>query len=76
MYTQYFGFKFNPFDKNIATDNLYESNDFKELSARLKYLQTTREIGLVFLTLELDAISAVLMINFGIQNNLQGFLVL
>jgi type II secretory pathway predicted ATPase ExeA len=47
MFTQYFGFKFNPFDKNIATDNLYESNDFKELSARLKYLQTTRGIGLV-----------------------------
>lgn len=47
MFTQYFGMKFNPFSKEIPSDNLYESNDFKELESRLKYLQKTRGIGLV-----------------------------
>lgn len=47
MYNQFFGFKFNPFAKDIMTDNLYDSSDFKELSARLKYLQSTRGIGLI-----------------------------
>lgn len=47
MFTQYFGLKFNPFGKEINADCLYESSDMKELSARLKYLQTARGIGLI-----------------------------
>lgn len=47
MFTQYFGLKYNPFGKEISTDDLFESNDAKELSARLKYLQSIRGIGLV-----------------------------
>jgi type II secretory pathway predicted ATPase ExeA len=47
MFTQFFGLKFNPFTKEISTDDIFQSSDMLELSARLKYLQNTRGIGLV-----------------------------
>lgn len=47
MFTQFFGMKFNPFTKEIASQDLFLSKDLKELDSRLKYLQTTRGIGLV-----------------------------
>lgn len=47
MFTQFFGLKFNPFTKEIATQDLFLSQDLKELDSRLKYLQTTRGIGLI-----------------------------
>jgi len=47
MFTQYFGLKFNPFEKEIAVDNLFMGQDMQELDSRLKYLRNTRGIGLV-----------------------------
>ena len=47
MFTQYFGLKFNPFTKEVATDKLFISQDLLELESRLKYLQDTRGFGLV-----------------------------
>lgn len=42
MFKQYFGLKFNPFDKEIPTDKLFESRDFRELDSRLKYMLENR----------------------------------
>ncbi len=47
MFTQFYGLKFNPFSKEIDSDQLYASQDLKELESRLKYLQQVRGIGLV-----------------------------
>lgn len=47
MFRQYFGLKFNPFDKEIPTDKLFESHDIQELDSRLKYMLDTRGICLI-----------------------------
>lgn len=47
MFKQHFGLKFNPFDKEISTDKLFESHDSKELSSRLKYMLDSRGICLI-----------------------------
>jgi general secretion pathway protein A len=47
MFLQFFGLKFNPFNKEISTDQLFASLDWQELESRLKYLQTTRGMGLI-----------------------------
>lgn len=47
MFKQYFGLKFNPFDKEIPTDKLFESRDMKELESRFKYMLDTRGICLI-----------------------------
>ncbi len=50
MFTQFFGLKFNPFTKEIPINQLYSSQENKELESRLKYLQSTR--GMFLLTAE------------------------
>jgi type II secretory pathway predicted ATPase ExeA len=50
MFTQYFGLKFNPFIKEIATTALYPSKDLRELTSRLEHMKTTR--GFFLLTSE------------------------
>lgn len=47
MFKQYFGLKYNPFDKDIDVSSVYESTDLKELNSRLKYIQSTRGIFLL-----------------------------
>ena len=47
MFTRFYGLKFNPFSKEISTEQLFFSQDLKELDSRLKYLQQVRGIGLV-----------------------------
>ena len=47
MFLQYFSLKFNPFTKEVPTEDLFISQDLQELEQRLKYLQHTRGIGLV-----------------------------
>lgn len=47
MFRQHFGLKFNPFDKEIATDKLFSSHDTKELDSRLKYMLDSRGICLI-----------------------------
>jgi general secretion pathway protein A len=47
MFRQCFGLKFNPFDKEIATDKLFDSHDMKELDSRLRYMLDTRGICLI-----------------------------
>jgi len=42
----FYGLAFNPFDKQaISEKDCFESNDFKEMTARLNYLKDTRGIG-------------------------------
>jgi type II secretory pathway predicted ATPase ExeA len=38
--------QFNPFSKSISDKHLFESEDFKQATARLRYLSETRGIGL------------------------------
>lgn len=47
MFRQYFGLKFNPFDKEISTDKLFASRDTRELDSRLKYMLDSRGICLI-----------------------------
>ena len=47
MYKQFYGLAFNPFDKEIETDKLFQSSDFNELGERLKYMLDSRGIGLI-----------------------------
>jgi hypothetical protein len=37
MFTQFFGLKYNPFGKEIAAQDLFNSQDMAELAARLKH---------------------------------------
>ena len=47
MFRQHFGMKFNPFEKEIDTINLYTGSDLKELDSRLKYTLETRGMFLL-----------------------------
>jgi type II secretory pathway predicted ATPase ExeA len=47
MFKQYFGMKFNPFDKEIESGLLFESRDLNEIGSRLKYMLENRGICLV-----------------------------
>jgi general secretion pathway protein A len=47
MFKQFFGLTFNPFDKEIEVDKLYQSEDLKELDQRLKYMLDNRGMGLI-----------------------------
>ena len=46
MFTSYYGMKYNPFTKEILTENAYESIDYKEVFSRLDYLTEVRGMGL------------------------------
>ena len=48
MLKQFFGFKAEPFPKDIDTNNIFLSNSVKELTSRLEYIKKTR--GLMLLT--------------------------
>lgn len=47
MYRKYFGLARLPFDKEIATDDLYPSAGLRELDARLRYLFELHGLGLL-----------------------------
>lgn len=47
MFKQFYGLTFNPFDKEIDTDKLYQGEDLRELEQRLKYMLENRGIGLI-----------------------------
>ena len=46
MYETYFSMKCNPFNKDIEASKTFETQDFKEMQGRLKYLINTKGIGL------------------------------
>lgn len=46
MFKTYWGMEFNPFSKDIDEKNAFQSLDFKQASARLEHLKTTKGIGL------------------------------
>lgn len=44
MYTDFYGLSFNPFDKQMVKEkDAFESEDFREMTARLEYLKEIRE---------------------------------
>ena len=45
MYRSFYGLHYNPFDKSLAEENHFESNDFLEMTHRLNYLKDVRGIG-------------------------------
>ncbi|OGO86083.1 MAG: hypothetical protein A2Y22_08795 [Clostridiales bacterium GWD2_32_59] len=45
MYKAFFGMEFNPFSKGIDTKHYFESDDFKQASARLDHLKNIKGIG-------------------------------
>ncbi len=45
MYQSYYGMSCNPFLKEVDTINPFESNDYKELLSRFRYLTEIRGIG-------------------------------
>lgn len=48
MFKKFYGFSFNPFDKNFITEkDAFASHDHKEAVARLNYLKDTRGIGVL-----------------------------
>jgi type II secretory pathway predicted ATPase ExeA len=47
MFKQYFGLKFNPFSKECDVQNIFMSEDLKELSSRLTYIKKNRGIFLL-----------------------------
>jgi type II secretory pathway predicted ATPase ExeA len=47
MFTQFFGLKYNPFGKELDINDVYESEDMRELSSRFKYIQASRGIFLL-----------------------------
>lgn len=46
LYETYFSMKCNPFNKDIGIENTFQTQDFKEMQGRLKYLLNTKGIGL------------------------------
>ena len=47
MYKSFYSLSQNPFKKEIKTKDLYQSENLKELSARLDYLKKTRGIAVI-----------------------------
>lgn len=47
MYKSFYSLAHNPFNKEIKTKDLFPSESFKEITARLEYLKKTRGIGVV-----------------------------
>lgn len=48
MYTDFYGLSFNPFDKQMVKEkDAFESEDFREMTARLEYLKEIRGIGVL-----------------------------
>ena len=47
MYTRHFAFTRLPFENDLVTDQLFESNAHREAEARLKHLVELRGIGLL-----------------------------
>lgn len=46
MHTDFYGLSFNPFDKQMVKEkDAFESEDFREMTARLEYLKEIRGIG-------------------------------
>ena len=45
MFKQFYNLSFNPFDKGVKEKDAYISNDLKEMTSRLKFLDNTRGIG-------------------------------
>ena len=46
MFKSFYGLTFNPFDKSIAENHAFKSNDHEQMLSRLDYLKNTRGIGL------------------------------
>ena len=45
MYTDFYGLSFNPFDKQMVKEkDAFESEDFREMTARLEYLKKSGEL--------------------------------
>lgn len=47
MFMQFFGFRSNPFSKEIKIENLFTSSDNKELYSRLRFLEQVRGYGVI-----------------------------
>lgn len=45
--TQYFNLRFNPFRKEVSSNEMFAGSDWQELHQRLQFLEKTRGIGLV-----------------------------
>lgn len=48
MYKEYFGFTHYPFDKDIATDQLYQYKGFKEFQKRMEFLLQHKGISVIW----------------------------
>ena len=46
-YLSYYGLEKDPFQKEIKTEELYESLEFKQGLSRLEYLKEIKGIGLI-----------------------------
>jgi general secretion pathway protein A len=46
MFRAFWGMEFNPFEKGISEKNSFNSDDFKQATARLEHLKSTKGIGL------------------------------
>jgi type II secretory pathway predicted ATPase ExeA len=46
MFEDFYGFKFNPFDKSLKTKDFYLSKDYQQMFSRLKHMCTARGLGI------------------------------
>jgi type II secretory pathway predicted ATPase ExeA len=47
-YLNFYGLSFNPFDKGIQVEHVYESADYKQFISRMEYFKSTRGFALVY----------------------------
>jgi len=47
-YLQFYGLTFNPFDKSIPVEHLFESSDYKQFISRMEYFKSVRGFALVY----------------------------
>ncbi|KKM12412.1 ATPase AAA [Clostridiales bacterium PH28_bin88] len=44
----FYGMTFNPFDKSIQVEHIYESGDYKQFSSRMEYFKTAKGFALLY----------------------------
>jgi type II secretory pathway predicted ATPase ExeA len=47
-YLQFYGLTFNPFDKSIPVEHIFESADSKQFASRMEYFKSVRGFALVY----------------------------
>jgi len=47
-YLQFYGLTFNPFDKSIPAEHVFESSDYQQFASRMEYFKSVRGFALIY----------------------------